>query len=412
MRLELRSLFKIMFGRKPRADTTYNQFKMLSGYMPVFTTWGNDPYSADVVRGAVDAIARNAAKLKPKHIKRVGKDIQSIGGQIERVLQVRPNQNMSTYDFLYKIITVLMLENNAYAYPVWEGINLKAIWPIVAHQVEFIEDNIGQIGIRFTFANGDSQILFYDEVIHLRRHFYKNDLVGENNKAINNTLEAIHTTNEGLGQAVKTSASLRGILKYTGVLRESDIKANRDRFVEEYLSVQNHGGVAALDSKADYTELKSQPLMVDADQMKELRDSVYRYYGVNENIIMGKYSEQDWDAFYESTLEPLAVQMSLEFTHKLFTNKELAAGHEIMFEANRLQYVSTKTKVLMLKDLAPLGLFTINEGREIFNLGPVEGGDKRIQTLNVVDADKAGKYQLGEEDDPIDPDAEAGGEGA
>lgn len=404
--MKRRSLFKIMFGRKPRADTTtYNQLKLLNGYNAVFSAWGNDPYSADVVRGAVDAIARNTAKLKPKHIKRTGKDIQPVGGQVERVLQIRPNPNMSTYDFLYKMVTALMIDNNAFAYPVWEGSTLKAVWPVIAQQTEFIEDQLGQIGVRFWF-NDDSIILPYDEVIHLRRHYYKNDLAGENNKAINNTLEAIHTTNEGLGQAVKTSASLRGILKYQGILKESDIKANRDRFVEEYLVVQNNGGVAALDSKADYTELKSQPLMVDAAQMKELRENIYRYFGVNEKIITGSYSEQDWDAFYESILEPLAVQMGLEFTYKLFTANERGRGHEIVFETNRLQYASTKTKVQMLKDLAPLGLFTINEGREIFNLAPVEGGEKRIQTLNVVDADKAGKYQLGEEEDPGDPDTD------
>ena len=400
--MERRSLFQMMFGRKPRADTIYNQLKLLNGYNAVFTTWGNDPYSADVVRGAVDAIARNAAKLKPKHIKRTGKDIQPVGGQVERVLQVRPNPNMSTYDFLYKMVTALLMDNNAFAYPVWEGTTLKAVWPVIAQQTEFIEDQLGQIGVRFWFSD-DSIILPYDEVIHLRRHYYKNDLTGATNKALNNTLEAIHTTNEGLGQAVKTSASLRGILKYQGILKESDIKANRDRFVEEYLVVQNNGGVAALDSKADYTELKSQPLMVDAAQMKELRENVYRYYGINEKIITGDYSnERTWEAFYESTLEPLAVQMSLEFTSKLFTTGERGRGHEIVFEANRLQYISTRTKVQMLKDLAPLGLFTINEGREIFNLAPVDGGDKRIQTLNVVDAGKANQYQLGEEEDPVD----------
>jgi HK97 family phage portal protein len=395
----------MMFGRKPRAETIYDQLKLLNGYNAVFTSWGTDPYSADVVRGAVDAIARNAAKLKPKHIKRVGADIQPMGGQVERILQVRPNPNMNAYDFLYKMVTALMIDNNAYAYPVWEGATLKAVWPIVASQVEYIEDKAGQIAVRFWF-NDSSAILMYDEIIHLRRHFFRNDMVGETNKAINSTLDAIHTTNEGLGQAVKTSASLRGILKYQGILKESDIKANRDRFVAEYLVVQNNGGVAALDSKADYTELKSQPLMVDAAQMKELRDSVYRYYGVNEKIVMGDYQEQGWDAFYESTLEPLAVQMSLEFTSKLFSPGERTRGHEIIFEANRLQYVSTKTKVSMLRDLAPLGLFTINEGREIFNLAPVEGGDKRIQTLNVVDATKADQYQLGEEDDPIEPDTD------
>lgn len=394
-----------MFGRKPKADAIYNQLKLLNGYSAVFTAWGNDPYATDVVRGVVDTIARNGAKLKPKHILRSGQDVEPVMDDLERVLQARPNPNMSAYDFLYRMFTALMIENNAYAYPVWEGAKLKAVWPVVAPQVEFIEDDIGQIGIRFTFANGDNIILMYEDVIHLRRHYYRNDMLGENNKSLNNTLEAIHTTNEGLGQAVKTSVHLRGLLKYQGVLKESDIKSNRDRFVEEYLVVQNNGGVAALDSKADYVELKSQPLMVNAGQMKELRENIYRYYGVNEKIITGSYSEQDWDAFYESTLEPLAVQLSLEFTAKLFTERERRQGHEIMFEANRLQYVSTKTKVQMLRDLAPLGIFTINEGREIFNLAPVEGGEKRIQTLNVVDADKAGKYQLGEEDEENEPDA-------
>ena len=401
--MELRSLFQMMFGRKPRADTIYNQLKMLNGYNAVFTTWGNDPYSTDVVRSAVDAIARNAAKLKPKHIKRSGKEIQPVAGQVERVLQVRPNPNMSTFDFLYKMVTALMIDNNAFAYPVWEGVALKAVWPVIAQQTEFIEDQLGRIGVRFWF-NDDSIILPYDEVIHLRRHYYKNDLAGENNKAINNTLEAIHTTNEGLGQAVKTSASLRGILKYQGILKESDIKANRDRFVEEYLVVQNNGGVAALDSKADYTELTSEPKMVDAKQMKELRDNVYRYFGVNENIVMGNYNEDQWNAFYESTLEPLAVQMSLEFTSKLFTQGERGRGHEIVFEANRLQYASARTKIALVQQMIPMGLLTINEGREIFNLAPVEDGDKRLVSLNYIDAAKANQYQLGEEDDPIDPD--------
>ncbi len=153
-------------------------------------------------------------------------------------------------------------------------------------------------------------------------------------------------------------------------MKESDIKANRDRFVEEYLVVQNNGGVAALDSKADYTELKSQPLMVDAAQMKELRENIYCYFGVNEKIITGSYSEQDWDSFYESTLEPLAVQMSLEFTSKLFTTGNAAEGMKSFLRPTGYSMFRLRLKVQMLKDLAPLGLFTINEGRERYSTWP------------------------------------------
>lgn len=383
---ERRNLLQKIFGTI-RDRMTLSRLQILSGYSPIFTPWSGKPYEADVVRAAVDTVARNAAKLKAKHIRRVDGQIIPVGGQIERLLQIRPNPLMSAYDFLYKLVTTLLIDNNAFAYPVWDGASLVAIWPINCTAAEFLEDDSGMVFVKFHFGGAQSVILPYDEVIHLRRHFYKNDLTGETNTPINPILEAIHTANEGIAQAVKTSAHLRGILKYTGMLKESDIKANRDRFVAEYLSVQNNGGVAALDAKADYIELKNQPLMVNAPQMKELRDAIFRYYGVNENIVMGKYTEDEWNAFYESTIEPLAVQMSLEFTSKLFTERERGFGNEIIFEANRLQYASVNTK-LDLREMVDRGALTPNEWREAFNLAPVPGGDKPIRRLDTRPTDE------------------------
>lgn len=393
---ERRSLFDTIFGGlRPRREVT--QMRVLSGHTPIFTPWENRPYEADVVRAAVDSVARNAAKLKAKHIRRTSDSLVTVNDMIERLLSQRPNPNMSAYDFIYRLVTSLLVDNNAFAYPVWDGASLVAVWPVNAVMAEFVEDGSKTVFVRFYFADGGNVVLPYSEVIHLRRHYYNNDLLGEPNKPINATLSAVHTTNEGLAQASKTSAHLRGILKYQGLLKESDIKANRDRFIAEYMTMQNAGGVAALDGKADYVELKSQPLTVNAPQMKELRDSVFRYFGVSEAIIKGDYTEEQWNAFYESTIEPLAVQMSLEFTAKLFTDRERGFGNEIVFEANRLQYASAKTKISLIKEMMPMGLFTVNEAREIFNLSPVVGGDKRLVSLNYVQADKQNLYQLGEE---------------
>lgn len=384
---EKRSLFNKIFGAISAPWRRLTQLRLLSGYTPIFTPWNNRPYEADVVRAAVDAIARNAAKLKPKHIRKVEGQIIAVGGQMERLLQLRPNPNMSTFDFLYRMVTTLMIDNNAFAYPLWEGMDIKAIWPINCMTAEFVEDETKTIYIKFYFVDGESLVLPYSEVIHLRRHYYSNDLLGESNLPINSTLSAIHTTNEGLAQAVKISANLRGIIKYQGMLKESDIKANRDRFVAEYMTMQNTGGVAALDSKAEYQELKNEPKMVNAAQMKELRENVYRYFGVNEKIIMGTYNEDEWNAFYESTIEPLAIQMSLEFTSKLFTDRERGHGNEIVFEANRLQYASITTK-LALQAMVDRGAMTPNEWREAFNLAPVEGGDKPIRRLDTRPTDE------------------------
>lgn len=401
---EKRSLLQKIFGGIRRRETTLTRLQVLSGYTPVFTPWACKPYEADVVRSAVDAIARNAAKLKAKHIRREGNSIVHVGGQIEKLLTIRPNPNMNAYDFFYKLVTTLMLDNNAFAYPVWDGSNLVAIWPVNCTMAEFLEDASQTIYVKFHFADGGSVVLPYSDVIHLRRHFYDNDLLGDISKPINAVLEAIHTTNEGLAQAVKTSAYLRGILKYQGMLKEEDIKANRDRFVKEYLGVQNSGGVAALDAKAEYIPLNNDPKVINAAQMKELRDAVYRYFGVNENIVMGRYNEDEWDAFYESTIEPIAVQMSLEFTSKLFTEREIGFGNEIVFESNRLQYASTRTKTTLISSLLPLGVLTINEIREILNLAPVEDGDKRLVSLNFVNAQLQDAYQLGNDNQAEDKD--------
>src|SRR5690606_4628064 len=246
----------------------------------VFTAWGSHPWQADVVRAAVDAIARNAAKLKARHIRRQGNEVVPVGGHIERLLQVRPNPNMSAYEFQYKLVATLLLDNNAFAYPRWERGQLESIWPVNCVAAEFLEDAAGVLFVKFYFADGGHTTLPYTDVIHLRRHFYGNDLLGAPNDPINAPLAAIHTTNQGLAEAVKTSAYLRGILKFEGMLKPEDIRRERDRFVAEYMTVQNAGGIAALDKKAEFQELKSEPKMINAAQMKELRDQVFRYFGV------------------------------------------------------------------------------------------------------------------------------------
>lgn len=394
--MEKRSLYEIMFGSKktyqPKEST---QLKLLNGYMPVFSSFSGEPYDSDEVRAAVDAIARNAAKLKAKHIRRINGKIEPQNSTIERLLQVRPNPYMDAYTFLYKVVTNLYMSNNSFIYIDTDNYGtVRAFYPISAANAELIEYQ-GQVYIKFSFFGGEKITLPYTDIIHLRRFFYKHDFYGESNAiALNPTLELINTTNQGIINAVKSSAFIRGILKFTqSMMKPSDIKAERDRFVTEYLSLDNNGGIGAIDAKADFLPMENKPHMVDDKQMALISDKVCKYFGISPKIITSSYSEDEWNAFYESTLEPVAVQLSLEITSKLFTKKEQGFGNEIIFEANRLQYASNTTKINLLKETMPFGILTINEGREVLNLAPVEGGEKRLMSLNYVDTDKANQYQ-------------------
>lgn len=375
---------------------TYRAEVMAGG--STFTPFSGNAYESDIYRAAIDAIARNAAKLKGKHIvysKHNNKRLQ--GDQyLNRILQVRPNPYMTAYDLVYKLVTHYYLHNNAYAFLQKDDRGyLQAIYPLSPVNVEFVTDPANEMYLRFLFSSGDQVTLHMSEVLILRRFFNSNDLLGDSNTAIMPALDLAHTQNEGLEESIKSNATIRGILKYNQVLSPEKLKEEKEAFIQDYLTVKNHGGIAALDSKADYTPLTMSQMTIDDKQLESVKKKIYEYLGISESIVNSTYTEDEWAAFYESVIEPLSLQFSLELTDKLFTAREQAFGNTIIFESNRLQFASNASKTNILKELVPLGLLTINQGLEILNLPPVEDGDKRLQTLNVVNAELVDQYQTG-----------------
>lgn len=375
---------------------TYRAEIMAGG--STFTPFSGNAYESDIYRAAIDAIARNAAKLKGKHIvysKHNNKRLQ--GDQyLNQILQVRPNPYMTAYDLVYKLVTHYYLHNNAYAFLQKDDRGyLQAIYPLSPVNVEFVTDPANEMYLRFLFSSGDQVTLHMSEVLILRRFFNSNDLLGDSNTAIMPALDLAHTQNEGLEESIKSNATIRGILKYNQVLSPEKLKEEKEAFIQDYLTVKNHGGIAALDSKADYTPLTMSQMTIDDKQLESVKKKIYEYLGISESIVNSTYTEDEWAAFYESVIEPLSLQFSLELTDKLFTAREQAFGNTIIFESNRLQFASNASKTNILKELVPLGLLTINQGLEILNLPPVEDGDKRLQTLNVVNAELVDQYQTG-----------------
>lgn len=395
--LNLRSMFTKVFGNveQPKQVAYFSMLNNTTSFLPYQGTL----YDSDICRSCIDAIARNAAKLKARHVRKTADGYMPVHDRLEELLEKRPNEFMSAYDFLYKMVSQLYTDNNAFAFARWNGSQLEGIYPINFSLLELVE-HAGEVYCRFSFLNGQKVVLPYSEIIHIRRHFNTKDFYGDDGlQPFRPTLNLMHTMNKGIEQAIKTSAKIRGVLKFTGTLRPEDMEVQRQKFMQAYLESSNNGGIAATDAKCDFVPMECTQQTMNAPEMQLVRDNAYRYFGVNDKIIQANYNEAEWDSFYESVIEPIAIQLSLEFTSKFFTKTEQAHGNEIIFEANRLQYVSAKTKIQLIKELAPLGLLTVNEGREIFNLAPVENGDKRLMSLNYVDADKADEYQLGKADE-------------
>lgn len=364
-----------------------------------FSAFTGDAYSNDIFREGVDAIARNAGKLKGSHIiKYKDHDREEGDCRVNRLLQVRPNPYMSAYDFIYKLVTRLYLYNNSFAYIHRDQRgNVSGIYPITASHVDLLSDQDGRLFCGFILRSGRQVILPYDDIIHLRRFFNDDEILGSDNQAIVPGLELAHTQNEGLVNGIRSGASIRGILKFTQIMSPAKLKEEKDAFISDYLAIGNDGGVVATDQKMDYTPIESKPVVLNADQTQAIRDKIFDYLGVTEAIVSSSYTEDQFSAFYESTIEPIATALSQEMTAKIFTEREQAFGNEIIFESGRLQFTSNSTKVNLISQLMPMGLLTINQALEILNLPGVVDGDRRLQALNMIDADQASKYQIGED---------------
>ena len=170
------------------------------------------------------------------------------------------------------------------------------------------------------------------------------------------------------------------------------------------MTAANEGGIAGLDNTYEFKEITQQPRQIPVTQVSFFRENIYRYYGVNEKILTSSYSEAEWNSFYEAIIEPIAIQLSLEFTFKLFSERERGFGNKVIFTTNRLQYATLQTRSAIGQALYDRGIITINEYRELMYLPQIEDGDVRMVSLNYVKADEQSEYQIGKSDEGTQTD--------
>ncbi|WP_196606504.1 phage portal protein [Pectinatus frisingensis] len=396
MKINFRSMFNTIFNRPDNSIDTipYQQYKLLNYYDNYFTPYDGNAYDDATVRTCIDAVARNAAKLKPTHYRNQGGKATKTDDTLDSLLSTRPNEYMSTYDFLYKIVSQLYSYNNAFVYIRTDNAgNILGLYPLNYDDVTLREAN-NQLYLQFDFLQAGQITVPYTSLIHLRKHFNRGDFFGESNeRPLKSPLNILNSVKQGLENLVKNSTKLRGWVSVNGNIRPEDIDETQKDFSNKFLSTSTGTGVAVLDKKYEYHQLTSDIQTADHTQMGFAREDIYRYFGLSESIVTNTYTEAEWTAFYQSVIEPLAIQLSQEFTAKLFTEREKGYGNEIKFTSNRLDYASTQSKVNIVNTLLPQGIITINEAREVFGFSDIENGDKRLVSLNFVNADKQDIYQ-------------------
>ena len=345
--------------------------------------WGGELYKSDILRSCIQPHVSAIGKLTPVHVKAEGDEADYF--YIRKIL-TEPNPYMAGCMLQEKLAAQLTLNRNAFAYINRDSNGYPIeLYPLPVMSAEAIYDRGYNLYLRFVLRNGRMVTYPYRDVIHLRRDYYENDIFGTSaQEALTPLMELVGTSDKGLMDAIRNGAIIRWLVKWNQTIRPEDLKKQAENFAEMYLSTEGNGtGVAATDAKAEVQQIKPNDYVPNVLQTDRTERRIYSFFGVNQNIVQNSYTEDEWNAFYEAQIEPVAKQMSNEFTRKLFSPRERQAGHRITFGANSLQYASMSTKLNLLQ-MVDRGAMTPNEWREVLNMAPIEGGDKPIRRLDTA----------------------------
>lgn len=386
-------LFDVFKSRKNKA-VTVSKYKLITDIGNGFYSWNGNIYKSDIVRAAIRPKAQAIGKLVGKHIRETvvngSTDIIVNPEPYIRFLLEEPNPYMTGQMLQEKLATQLELNNNAFAYISRDEFGYPMqIYPITAVACEAIQDSVGELYLRFVLINGKTITFKYTDIIHLRKDFNNNEIFGDSpTETLIPLMEIITTTDQGIVKAIKNSNAIKWLLKYNTTLRPEDIKRQTKEFVDNFLNIESETvGAAAVDVKTDAQQVVPQDYVPNAAQIDRAVQRIYSFFNTNSKIIQGNYSENEWISYYESSIEPVVVQLSGEYTRKLFSRRERGFGNKIVFESSNLTFASMQTK-LNLVNFVDRGILNPNEVRAILNLAPIPGGEVYLRRLDTRPADE------------------------
>jgi HK97 family phage portal protein len=398
-----------VFGTGSNKDLNYAILP--DSLVPIFTQYGRNIYASDIVQNCIDCIATECSKLQPKHIRKdpTGRLISLQGDSINRLFRFAPNPVMNTREFIEKVIWNYELNYNAFIYPEYEVVfdsrgfasrNYTAVYPLNPSQVDFLQDPTGAAFVKMYFLGGKNFTLPYADIIHVRKKFSVNDVMGggyngqPDNTSLSKTLTVYDSLIQGVAKAVNASLNVRGILKLNTMLEGEKQAAERVAFEKQI--TENAAGIITGDFKGDFQPISLDPKIIDASTLEFIENKLLRWFGISLPILNGNYTDDEYQSFYNKKLEPIILGLGQAFSNVMFTPTEQSYNHEIIFYPQDLNYLSTASKIRLLEIVGAQGLLTDDQKLGLLGYPPVADGtgNRRTASLNFIDINLVNEYQL------------------
>lgn len=365
-------LFEKIFQKKQAEDVAHAFWKTLNAYTPVFTSWRGSIYESELVRASIDAVARNVSKLK----------IEILGDTPFKRLEPAPNSFQTWGQFLYRLSTILEVDTTAFIVPILDDYGRTVgVFPILPSTTTLVNYK-DEPWIRYQFSNGQVASMELEKCGIMTKFQYRDDFFGDGNSSLTPTMDLIHLQEQGIKEAVKSSATYRFMAQMVNFASEKDLEKERKRFNSGNFQGEGERGMLLFpNTYKDIKQIESKPYVVDAAEMKAIRTNVFDYIGVNEDVLQNKAFGDALGAFYDGKIEPFAIQFSEVLSNMLFTKEDQAKGIKVVASANRLQYMSNAEKRAMSIGFLDRGTLNRDEVREMWNLPPLPNGEGKAYII-------------------------------
>lgn len=399
-------LFDRLFRREPQKTRFAPTF---DGYTPIYSQFGTNIYASDVVQQVLKCIVDEIKKLKPVHVRYKGSDTTAVNSDIQKVLD-NPNDLMTTSEFLEKVTWLLLMNYNVFIIPTYytwiddltgaTQRRYESLYPINPTNVDFIEDETGELFVKFRFWNGYTTTIEYKDLIHIRYNYSISEYMGGNRLGqpdhlpLLKTLELNNDLLNGIAKSMRASYSVNGVVKYNTVLDKGKTE-QAIRELEQKLK-NSESGFLPMDIKGEFIPLKKETALVDDNTLKFIDEKILRNWGVPIDILKGSYSKETYESYYQKCLEPIIIAYSQAFTKKLFTDRQKDFKNKIEFYPKELIFLTMQQKIDLVNLLSPTGALFENEKRTMFGLEPLaELEGERYMSLNWINSNNASEYQVG-----------------
>lgn len=392
-------LKQLFIGKK---DATSGKSGVLSFSSGIRATDGAKEFNATYCNCA-DTLARHISKI----------DIEVFNNNtdctkfkyLERILQFQPNTIQNACNLWHTLAYDYFFSGFGLAYIEWDYSNIlqtkvKHIWPISSKNIKSIRIYNRKVYFQFVL-DGKTCADSIDNFIVLVRNPRSDSAFNTNNENLSKIMNILATNDQGVIKAIENSNRIQFIVSSVSNMNDKMIKDNQEKFNQRLSDAEN---VLYATNAEHIQQVNNQSKYATPEEVKCWKKEIYHSFGVNEKLLDSSFDEDDWQSLFEGAMEPFVKLLTQELTIKILSEREFDVGNRFRVVSNPLLTASMGTRIKIAEVYEKLPTIKPNVVCDILYLPRLENGDKEVQSLNFVNANKADSYQDvgGKSEDPKD----------